>query len=194
MTPLREKMIRDMQIKGFAEKTQHAYLNMVAAYAKYYHKSPEDLNEEDIKNYLHYLINDKGVSKSYINGVYSGLKFLYSTTLGGQWDMTKIPRAKKDKKLPEVLSLSEVKSILDAVDNFKHKVLLMTVYGSGLRIGEAVNLKPTDIDSKNMQIHIRGGKGGKDRYCMLSKTNLDVLRQYYECFRPKECINSYTSS
>jgi site-specific recombinase XerD len=188
MTPLREKMIRDMQIKGFAEKTQYAYLNHVAAYAKYYHKSPEDLGEEDIKNYLYYLIQNKGVSKSYISGVYSGLKFLYSTTLGRQWDMTKIPRAKKDKKLPVVLSPTEVKSIFNAVDNLKHKVLLMTVYASGLRVSEAVNLKTTDIDSKNMQIHIRGGKGNKDRYCILSRTNLDILRQYYKSFRPKEWL------
>lgn len=188
MTPLREIMIRDMQIKGFAEKTQYAYLNHVAAYAKYYRKSPEDLGEEDIKNYLYYLIQDKGVSKSYVSGVYSGLKFLYSTTLGRQWDMTKIPRVKKDKKLPVVLSPTEVKSIFNAVDNFKHKVILMTVYASGLRVSEAVNLKTTDIDSKNMQIHIRGGKGNKDRYCILSRTNLDILRQYYKSFRPKEWL------
>jgi site-specific recombinase XerD len=188
MTPLREKMIRDMQIKGFAEKTQYAYLNHVAAYAKYYHKSPEDLGEEDIKNYLHYLIKDKGVSKSYISGVYSGLKFLYSTTLGKQWDMTKIPRSKKEKRLPVVLSPSEVKSVFNSVDNFKHKVILMTVYASGLRVSEAVNLKTTDIDSKNMQIHIRGGKGNKDRYCILSKANLDILRNYYMCYRPKEWL------
>lgn len=185
MTPLREKMIRDMQIKGFAEKTQDTYLKYVAAYAKYYQKSPEDLGDEDIKNYLHYLIKDKGVSKSYINGVYSGLKFLYSTTLGRQWDMTKIPRAKKEKRLPVVLSPLEVKSIFNSVDNFKHKVLLMTVYASGLRVSEAVNLKTADIDSKNMQIHIRGGKGNKDRYCMLSKVNLDILRDYYIRYRPK---------
>jgi site-specific recombinase XerD len=102
--------------------------------------------------------------------------------------MRKIPRAKKEKKLPVVLSPTEVKSIFNSVDNFKHRVLLMTVYASGLRVSEAVNLKTTDIDSKNMQIHIRGGKGNKDRYCMLSKVNLDILRDYYLRYKPKEWL------
>lgn len=103
MTPLREKMIRDMQIKGFSPKTQKAYLTNVEAFARYYGKSPEDLEHEDIKNYLYYLIKTKGVSKPYINGVYSGLKFLYTTTMGKGWDMTKIPRAKKDKKCSGII-------------------------------------------------------------------------------------------
>lgn len=102
--------------------------------------------------------------------------------------MNKIPRAKKEKKLPVVLSPSEVKRIFNATVNIKHKAILMTIYGAGLRVSEAANLKISDIDSSNMQIHIRQGKGKKDRYCMLSPMILNILREYYKYYHPKEWL------
>lgn len=184
MTKLRNQMKRDLELKSFAEKTQKSYIRHVACYAKHYGKSPELLGENEIKDYLHFLIKDRQLSKSYVNQAYSALKFFYEVTLNKPWNMKQIPRCKKDKKLPIVLAKSEVKAIFDITNNLKHKAILMTIYSSGLRVSEAVNLKVTDIDSRNMQIHICGGKGNKDRYTLLSKVNLDILRAYFRIYRP----------
>ena len=127
---------------------------------------------------------ERKLSKSYINTTYSALKFFYTVTLGREWEMKQIPRVKKDKKLPTVLSKGEVQKIFDATTNLKHKAILMTVYGGGLRVSEVANLKPGDIDSANMQIHIRLGKGNKDRYTILAKVNLMILREYWKLYRP----------
>lgn len=188
MTKLREQFIRDLELKGFSPNTQQAYLKHVVAFSKYYHKSPELLGVEEIKDYLHHLIAERNLSKSYVNQAYSGLKLLYETTLIREWDMKRIPRAKKEQKLPEVLSQKEVKAILGGVKNLKHKAILTTIYAAGLRIGEAVNLKISDIDSVNMQIKIRQGKGRKDRITLLSKENLKLLRYYFKQFKPKDWL------
>lgn len=184
MTKLREQFKRDLELKGFSLKTQQSYLRHVVAFSKYYQKSPEILGTEEIKDYLHHLIAEKNLSKSYVNQAYSGLKLLYETTLNKQWDMKKIPRTKKEQKLPQVLSQKEVKSILASVRNLKHKAILTTIYAAGLRVGEVVNLKISDIDSPNMQIRVRQGKGGKDRLTLLSEGNLIILRDYFKYFRP----------
>jgi site-specific recombinase XerD len=188
MTKLREQYKRDLQIKGFSPKTQQAYLRHVVAFSQHFGKSPDLLGVEEIKDYLHYIIVEKKLSKSYVNQVYSGLKFFYETTLGREWEMKSIPRVKRDKKLPQVFSREEIKKILDYTKNPKHKAILTTIYASGLRASEAVNLKPTDIDSKNMQIKVCLGKGRKDRFTVLSRKNLDALREYYNCFRPKDWL------
>jgi len=184
MSVLKENMTMDLQLKGFSEKTQKAYISHVKAYAKHFGQSPDKLGINEIKQYLHYLIMERKLSKSYINITYSALKFFYTVTLGREWEMKQIPRVKRDKKLPTVLSKGEVKKLFDATTNLKHKAILMTVYGGGLRVSEVVNLKPGDIDSENMQIHIRLGKGNKDRYTILSKVNLMILREYWKLYRP----------
>ncbi|MBL4937746.1 site-specific integrase [Clostridium sp. YIM B02515] len=184
MTKLREQFKRDMELKGFSPSTQQSYLSHVALFAKHYNKSPELLDTEDIKAYLHYLISERNLSKSFVNQAYSGLKFLYETTLNKQWDMKKIPRTKKEKRLPQVLSQKEVKDILESVRNLKHKAILTTIYAAGLRVSEVVNLKISDIDSTNMQIRVRQGKGSKDRLTLLSDGNLKLLRDYFKYFRP----------
>lgn len=184
MTKLREQFKRDLELKGLSPKTQQSYLKQVVAFSKYYHKSPEILGTEEIKDYLHYLIAERNLSKSYINQAYSGLKLLYETTLNRTWDMKTIPRAKKEQKLPQVLSQKEVRAILVAVRNLKHKAILATIYAAGLRVGEVVNLKISDIDSVNMQIRVRQGKGSKDRLTLLSEWNLKILREYFKYFRP----------
>jgi len=184
MSVLKEKMTMDLQLKGFSEQTQKAYISHVKAYSKYFRQSPDKLGTDEIKQYLHYLITERKLSKSYINTTYSGLKFFYTVTLGREWEMKQIPRVKRDKKLPTVLSKGEVQKIFDATTNLKHKAILMTVYGGGLRVSEVANLKPGDIDSANMQIHIRLGKGNKDRYTILAKANLMILRKYWKLYRP----------
>ena len=119
MSKLREQMKRDLELRGFSDKTVSSYLNQVARYAVYYGRSPELLGTEEIKNYLHYLIAEKKLSSSYINQAYSGLRFLYETTLNKTWDIKSIPRVKKEKKLPVVLSRAEIKSIINATKNIR---------------------------------------------------------------------------
>lgn len=174
----------DMELKGFADKTQSAYIAHVKRFAEHFMKSPVDLGENEIKEYLHFLITERNLSSSYINTTYSGLRFLYETTLKRQWDMKSIPRTKKAKRLPIVLSKDEVKRILNVTTNLKHKAILATTYAAGLRVGEVARLKITDIDSSNMQIRVEQGKGNKDRYTLLSEKNIEILREYYKRYHP----------
>ncbi|MBF8984901.1 site-specific integrase [Lutibacter sp. B2] len=184
MSTLREKMSMDLQLKNYSPKTQQAYIRYVKRYSEYFHQSPDQLGTDEIRAYLHYLIINKKVSSSYINSVYSALKFFYQITLKREWDIKEIPRMKKHKKLPVVLSTSEVKQIFEATTNLKYRAIFMTIYAAGLRISEASNLKISDIDSKNMQIRVIQGKGKKDRYTLLSIENLKVLREYFKYYRP----------
>lgn len=180
------KFKKDMELKGFSQKTISAYLRYVEEYRNF--QSSKDIsifNSDIVRNYLHHLIKVKDVSESYVHCAYSALKFFYQTTLRANWDIVEIPRSKKAKKLPVILSQEEVKLIFDNVQNLKHKAILMTVYSGGLRISEVVQLKIEDIDSKNMQIRVRNSKGKKDRYTLLSKKNLAILRDYWNIYRPR---------
>lgn len=185
MTKLREKMRMDLELKNYSPKTIESYIRHVKRYAQHFNKSPDELGIDEVREYLHYLITEKKLSSSYINSAYSGLKFFYEITLKRPWDVKEIPRMKKSKKLPTVLSMDEVKRIFDVTTNIKHKAIFVTIYSGGLRISEACNLKISDIDSSNMQIKVRDGKGNKDRYTLLSSENLKVLREYFKYQRPK---------
>lgn len=184
MTKLREQMKMNLELKGYSSNTRDTYIRCVKNYAEFFNQSPDKMGTEEIKKYLHYLITDKAVSKSYVNIVYSALKFFYTTTLKSKWDLKAIPRVKTPKKLPVVLSTSEVKAILESINNLKHRTILTTIYAAGLRISEAANLKIKDIDSNNMQIRVRQGKGMKDRYTILSEENLKLLRDYWKQYGP----------
>ena len=154
-------------------------------FQNFFSKSLESIGYEEVRQFLHHAITVRKLSPEYINASYSAIKFFYETTLEREWNMKHIPRLKKRKFMPAVLSLSEVKSIFNAVNNLKHKAILMTIYSAGLRVSEAANLKITDIDSSNMQILIRQSKGFKDRYSLLSQSNLNILRKYWKQHRPK---------
>ncbi len=188
MSKLREQMMMDMDLKGFSQPTKTNYIRHIEKFCRYFKASPEVLGEKEIKQYLHFLMMKANMSQSYNSQAYSALKFLYETTLKRDWDGFKIPRSKKSKKLPIVLSREEIKRIFVVTKNLKHRAILMTIYGAGLRISEAANLRVSDIDSNRMQLRIRGGKGNKDRYTLLSKTNLKILREYWNEFRPKEYL------
>ncbi len=183
MGELQEKMLRRMELKNFSKRTIIIYLYHVKKYVRYYGKSPDRLGKEEIEKYLHYLFHQK-TSSSGIAQAYSALKFFYSDCLERPWELEKIPRPKTEKKLPVVLSLEEVNSILDHVNNMKNKIILMTIYSGGLRLSEALNLKPKHIDSKRMEIRVEQGKGKKDRYTLLSKVLLAKLREYYKYYKP----------
>jgi site-specific recombinase XerD len=188
MSTLTEQMLQDLQLKGTTKKTQHIYLREVNNYSRYFGKSPEELGESEFRQYLLYLMNERNLSEGTYRFYVAGLKFLYKTTLKKEWVVEKIQYPKRKKRLPMVLDISEVQALFDATNNIKHKAILMTMYSAGLRISEVSKLQITDIDSKRMLVYIRLGKGGKDRYSILSQTALECLRQYWREYRPTEWL------
>ena len=185
MGKLRDRMEMDMKLRGLSPRTISCYLSCMKKIASHFGKSPAQLGEEEIRHYLHHLIEERKASQAVINQSYSALKFFFEKTLQKPWDALKIPRSKQKRKLPEVLSMQEVESILFATSNLKHRAILMTVYSAGLRVGEVIQLKVSDIDSERMMIRVNQGKRMKDRYTLLGKRNLEILRLYYEEYHPK---------
>ena len=184
MTPLRQRMIEDMCLRNFAGTTQRSYIHYVAEFAKYFNRSPQELDLEAVRQYQLYLTQERKLSPQSINTFVSAVQFLYLVTLEMPWDKHDFPRARLEEKLPVVLAPDEIQRFLDHVSGVKNRAVLLTCYGSGLRISEAVALKPSDIDSKRKLIRVEHGKGGKDRYAMLSPCLLEVLRAYYRILRP----------
>jgi len=188
MSKLRKRFIDDLQLRGYSEKTVTAYVSAVKHFANHFNQSPARLGTEEIREYLLYLIKVKKASDSLIRQSYSGLKLLYEVTLGRTWDERQIPRSKKASKLPVVMDKTEVLALFAATDNLKHRALLMTIYSAGLRVSEALNLKIEDIDSKRMQLHVRHGKGKRERYATLSRVAYEVLRQYWREYKFSEYL------
>jgi len=184
MTPLRQRMLEDLQLRNYALGTQKNYIAHVAAFARFFNQSPEDLDQEAIRQYLLHLIQERKLSAEAINQQSSALKFLYLTTLEMPWSDVDFPRARRAHKLPVVLSHEELLAFFDQVPSLKYRAALMVCYGAGLRVSEAVALKISDIDSQRMLIRVERGKGGKDRYAMLSERLLQVLRRYWIAARP----------
>jgi len=188
MDALREQMIKDLQLKGITPKTQKKYLREVTNLSNYFGKSPEQLGEEEVKEYLLHLLEDRKLSRGTYKNYAAGIKFLYTTTLNRPEVVEKIRYPKALKKLPVVLDLAEVKALLSVTENLKHRALLTITYSAGLRANEAACLRVTDIDSKRMMVRVQQGKGGKDRYSILSQTALELLRRYWRQYRPKEWL------
>ena len=188
MDTLKQQMEIDMELRGFSKCTCKTYLKQMHHFVRHFKKSPLEMADQEIREYLHYLTHDKELSHSYVNCAYSALKFFYTTTLDREWDIRKLPRLKKQSKLPVVLAPQEINAIFLVTTNLKHKAILMAIYSAGLRVSEAAHLKISDIDSQRMQIRIRSGKGNKDRYCMLSQTLLGVLRKYWYAYQPSEWL------
>ncbi len=190
MGKLREQLERDLELKGFSPRTRTCYLACVRDFVRYFGRSPDGLGADEIRAYLHYLIKEKQVSRSVVAQTYSALKFFYTTTLERDWELSKIPRMKQQKKLPVVLSFPEIQAIFERVGNLKHRAILMTIYSAGLRLSEAACLKITDIDSQRMLIRVEGGKGNQDRYTLLAESTLCMLREYWKICRPVEWLFS----
>jgi len=188
MGQLYDQMKMDLELKNFSPKTITCYLDCMVNFVRHYARSPVELGEEEIRGYLHYLIKEKKLSQSSINQAYSAMKFFSVVTLGRAWNGIKIPRMKNRKKLPVVLSLQEVQSLLCSVDNLKHQAILTTIYSGGLRLGEATHLRVSDIDSKRMTILVQAGKGNKDRYTLLGQRTLRLLRLYWKAYHPGEWL------
>ena len=188
MSRLREQMRQELEIRNYSQRTVKAYISGVAEFARHFGKSPDKLGLNEVKAYLHHLLRVKKSSYSKVNVVYSALKFFYTQVLRRNWKVEHLPRLKKPKRLPPVLSRLEVKLILGCVSNLKYRVFLMATYAAGLRISETANLKVTDIDSRRKQIRVEQGKGKKDRYALLSETLLEQLRLYWRICRPTSVL------
>ena len=189
MSPLRRRMIEDMQIRNLAPHTLRAYVEQVVRFARHFRKSPEHLGPTEIRTYLLYLAHDKHLAASSIIVAVSALRFFYTVTLKRSWIVKDdIPTGRQAKKLPVVLSQDEVARFLAAVDNLKHRVILTICYATGLRISEAVRLTPAAIDSQRMVIRVEQGKGRKDRYVMLPPRLLDMLRDYWRRTHPGQWL------
>lgn len=173
-----------MTLKGYSPYTQRSYLQHLQSFALHFGCCPSKLSTHHVKTYLHHLVTERGLSKSTLNAAYSALKLLFVKILEKTWNGVELPRPKRSKTLPVVLSRQEVQRIFDALDNVKHRTLLMLIYCGGLRVSEAVCLQAEDIDSRRMLIRIRQGKGHKDRYTLLSAVMLDQLRHYWRLYRP----------
>lgn len=189
MTPLRQRMSEDMQLRNLALNTQKSYLEQVSLFARHFHKSPEQLGPEEIRAYQLYLTNQRKLAPGSILIAVAALRFLYKVSLKRDWNLEDtIPAPKKPQKLPVVLSPEEVLQFLSCVGDPKHRAILTTCYAAGLRISEALHLKPSDIDSQRMVIRVQQGKGQKDRYVMLSPRLLETLRSYFRTARPKDWL------
>lgn len=184
MTPLRQRMIEDMRIRNFSPHTQSAYVRYVARFARHYGCSPERLGPEHIRKFQVYLLNKEKVKAHTLQQCVVALKFLYRVTLKRSWVVETIFFPKREKRIPVVLSREETLRVLDSLSYLKHRAILATIYASGLRVAELTHLRLSDIDSKRMVIHVRQGKGKKDRLVPLSKNLLELLRKYWLTDRP----------
>jgi site-specific recombinase XerD len=182
-------MIEDLQIRNLSANTQTSYLDQVSRFARHFGKSPEELGPEEIRSYQVYLINEKKLAPGSVLIAVSALRFLYRVTLHKDWVFQDIiPAPRKPQTLPVVLSPEEAIHFLECVEHIKHRTILTTCYAAGLRISEAVRLKPAHIDSQRMVVRIDQGKGQKDRYVMLSPRLLDILRVWWRTAKPQQWL------
>jgi integrase/recombinase XerD len=183
MTPLRQRMIEDLQLRGLSARTQEMYVRAVRQLAEHYHKSPDCITEEELRDYFLYLKNVKHYSRSASTIALCGIKFFFDHTLKRDWTTLSFVRAPREKKLPVILSRDEVQRLLACVRLPRYRVCLSTIYACGLRLQEGTHLQVRDIDSARMLVHVRHGKGGKDRYVPLPQRTLERLRQYWVTHR-----------
>lgn len=183
-TPLRQRMIEDMTIRQFGSKTQHDYVRVVADFARFLGRSPDQAEPEDLRRYQLRLAAE-GASPAKMNAAVSALRFFFKVTLARQGFGERLATVRKEDRLPEVLSPEEVALLLHCAPSLKHKAALSVAYGCGLRVSEIVHLKVADIDSARMLVRVEQGKGRKDRYVMLSPELLELLRAWWRTARPQ---------
>lgn len=179
------RMKEDILLRGLSKNTLESYTTNARIFLEYCNRPTEQLNEHDIRNFLWYLINEKKSSPGTVNSYSAAIRFLFAVTFNRTLNYLQIPRQKKRKTFPEILTREEVFTIIESCKNIKHKAMLTVVYSSGLRVSEAAALKIQHIDSKNMRLFVDYGKGGKDRYTLLSEACLSVLRKYWKIYLPK---------
>lgn len=184
MTPLRQKMIDAMLVRGFAVRTRHSYLDAVIHLSRYYHCSPERLSNAQLQDYFLHLVKERHLSPASCRLSFNGIRFLYLHVLGWPEVDLEVPLPKRKQRIPELLTRKEVARLLAAVENRKHRMMLTTCYGCGLRVSELVALQVRDIDGERSLLRVTQGKGGKDRQVLLSASLLRMLRRYWRIFHP----------
>jgi site-specific recombinase XerD len=184
MGDLKEKMRADLELRNYRPGTVSTYLRQAERFAEYFDRSPAEMGEEQIREYLLQVIRDKKVGPSTVKMNVAAFKFLYTHTLNRPEEVVRIPWPQTPKPLPDILSGTEVSRLLENVRSIKHRMIMMTAYGTGMRVGKVCSLQPGDIDSKRMLIHIRDAKQRRDRYVMLPDRLLFCLREYWKVVRP----------
>lgn len=178
------RMEEDILLRGLAQGTREDYLMHAGLFLRYAQRPVEELDEQDIRQYLTYLITEKKLAVSTVNTYNAALRFLLGVTLNRNLNYRQIPRLRQVRSLPGILAKDELRRIFENASTLRNKAMLMTLYGGGLRLSEVCKLRISDIDSASMCIFVNCGKGGKDRYTILSQTNLDILREYWRQYRP----------
>jgi integrase/recombinase XerD len=180
MTPLRQRMLQDLQLHGYAEKTQQSYVAAVKALAGYHNRSPDQLNQEQVREYFLNLIDKKKAARSTVTQQLCGIKFFYEKTLGKKFEIFELVRPKRRKKLPLVLSQKEIREILSLVRRPVARALLTTIYSCGLRLSEGTHLKAADIDLQRRRVRVVNAKRGKDRDVPLADRTAEMLHAQIE--------------
>ena len=188
MTPLRQRMVNDMTVRGLAENTRKSYLNSVSGLACHYGRSPDRISAQEVQDYLIFLHQERGLTWQSCNCARHGIRFFYRITLGLPEPHFYLPGAKTPSTLPELLNHDELVRLFGVTANLKHRALLMTAYAAGLRASELGRLRISDIDSQRMCLRVDQGKGNKDRYVPLSPRLLDELREYWRRVRPEHWL------
>ena len=189
MGELRDRMVRDMDVRNFAPRTIESYLEGVKRLAKYYMTSPDELSDEQVQRFLLSIREERKLSPSTCNQIRSALKFFYETTLRRPCAALTVPPMRMAQKLPEILSRQEVERIIEATGTLRDRVLLMATYGGGLRVSEVVALRPGDIDQERGVMRVEQGKGRKDRYTPLAERLVSEVERYYRVYgRPEHWV------
>jgi integrase/recombinase XerD len=188
MGEMRDRMERELKLRGLSPRTRHCYLRAVHNFVRFYRRPAEQMGIPEARAYVLHLIEEKKLGRSSVIQTVCALRFFYCKVLQRSFSLDDLPYQKRKRHLPQTLSEKEVAALLEAEPNLKHRVILMTLYSGGLRLQEAIQLRPADIDSAGMRIRIRAGKGGKERFVMLSSALLDALRDYFREYRPEEWL------
>jgi len=183
MTALRQRYLEDLQLRGLSPRTQDSYVRVVRKLAEHYGKSPDVITEEELRQYLLYLKNEKHAARNTCTLALCSLKFFYQQTLKRDWPVLDFVRPARDNKLPVVFSMEEVQQILSCVHKVRYRVCLSLIYACGLRLLEGVRLPVADVDGARMVVHVRHGKGGQDRYVPIPRRTLELLREYWSSHR-----------
>ena len=184
MTELRTRMIREMTLRGYSPRTHQAYVSQMVGLVRHYRRSPDQIRNEEVRQYIAYLLQERKLSWSTCNQAVFAFRFFYHHTLGRSAAEFEVPASRQPQKLPEILSRAEVHRLIEAPSNPKHRLLLATIYAAGLRVSEAVHLRVRDVDPQRMTLRIEQGKGAKDRYVPLSKRLLVQMRAYWQSHPP----------
>lgn len=188
MGEMRDRMVKEMKLRGLSPRTERCYLQAIHNFVRYYKRPAEQMGSMEARAYVLHLIEEKKLGPSSIVQAVCALRFFYCKVLRRSFSLDDLPYQKRKRCLPQTLSEKQVAALLVAEPNLKHRVILMTLYSGGLRLQEAIQLRPLDIDGVGMRIRIRAGKGGKERYVMLSSTLLVALREYFKSYRPEKWL------